>query len=266
MEHRPPDNPSLIARRLSDLKTLPRPVYGHAESLPNKPLGYRHSHPWVQLSYATQGVLRVQTSSGLFLAPPQRAVWIPAGIEHRVRYSAGTQINSLYIAARCAPRRESSCKVLEVSPLLRELIRDFGRFPVAYDESGPHGRLVAVLLDQVANAPETDLMLPLPADPRLRRLCSALQAEPASQEGLQAWALRLGVSERTLSRLFRQQTGLTFRLWRQRLRLLSALPLLERGDRVTDVALACGYEGISAFIAAFREQLGATPRELFPPR
>lgn len=267
MKHRQPDKNHPLARRLKELKELPRPIYGHAEGLPNKPLGYRHSHPWVQLSYSACGVVHVHTSLGLFVAPPQRAIWIPAGVEHQVRCSVDTQINSLYIAPSAAHQNSASCKVLGVSPLLRELIRSFGSFPIEYDEQGPHARLVQVLLDQIAIAPATGLQLPLPSDARLRRLCNALQANPGSREGLLQWASRLEISERTLSRLFRQQTGLTFRLWRQRLRLLSALPLLERGERVTDAALACGYESLSAFIAAFAEQFGATPGEFFsdPP-
>lgn len=104
-------------------------------------------------------------------------------------------------------------------------------------------------------------MLPLPQEPRLRRVCEALEAEPDSRDGLAAWRARLGCSERTLARLFRAHTGLNFRLWRQRLRLISALPRLEAGERVTDVAIACGYDSVSAFIASFREHLGVTPGE-----
>lgn len=265
MNYRQPDKIIAPALSLRELKTLPRPVYGHSEGLPNKPLGYRHKHPWVQLSYTAQGVIQVRTSSGLFVAPPQSAIWIPAGIEHQVRRLGDTQINSLYIdVAAAGAKQNSGCRVLGVNPLLRELIRRFGSLPVQYEESGPHGHLVQVLLDELANAPETGSMLPLPADPRLRTLCNALQASPDSRASLLQWAGRLGVSERTLSRLFVLQTGLTFRLWRQRLRLLTALPMLERGERVTDAALACGYESLSAFIAAFREQFGATPGEFFP--
>lgn len=102
-------------------------------------------------------------------------------------------------------------------------------------------------------------MLPLPQEPRLRRVCEALEAEPDSRDGLAAWRARLGCSERTLARLFREHTGLNFRLWRLRLRLISALPLLEAGERVTDVAIACGYDSVSAFFARFREHFGATP-------
>lgn len=262
MNYLRPDKTSTLRRDLAELKALPRPVYGHAEGLPNKPLSYRHSHPWVQLSYAAHGVVHVHTSNGLFVAPPQRAIWVPAGIQHQVYSSADTQINSLYIASE-ATSQNPTCKVLGVNPLLRELIRNFGSLPVEYDEQGPHGRLVQVLLDQLSSAPVAGLMLPLPNDARLRKLCDALQAHPDSQESLLQWATRLDVSERTLSRLFTQQTGLTFRLWRQRLRLLSALPLLERGERVTDAALACGYDSLSAFIAAFGEQFGTTPGEFF---
>lgn len=248
---------------LSTLTRLPRPVYGQAEALPNLALGYRHSHPWLQFSYASHGVLDVHTDSGRYLAPPQRAVWIPAGVEHRVRCSAHTLIRSLYITRDVIPVALHQCRVVEVSPLLRELIHTFSLLPVEYDECGSDGRLVRVLLDQLATAPEVASMLPLPADPRLQAITNRLQQQPDDPTTLADWAGQLGVSEKTLSRLFSQQTGLTFRLWRQRLRLFSALPLLEQQEPVTEVALACGYESISAFISAFSQQFGCTPGEFF---
>jgi AraC-like DNA-binding protein len=115
----------------------------------------------------------------------------------------------------------------------------------------------------LAAAPQVDLMLPLPLDPRLRQIYRSLNLHPEQQTTLGQWSQKLGVSEKTLSRLFLSDTGLTFRAWRQRLRLLSALPALEKGERVTDVALACGYESTSAFINAFRQQFEATPGEFF---
>lgn len=246
---------------LKSLKKLPRPVYGHVESLPNKVLSYRHRHSWGQLAYAAHGVLEVHTDTGRFVAPPQRAVWIPAGIDHRVCCGTKTCIRSLYID-RCIPGWAADrCRVIVVSPLLRELIRTFSTMSVEYEEHSAEERFVEVLLDQLAQAPEVELMLPLPNDPRLRRLCHNLQTHPERQSSLADWSQRFGISEKTLSRLFLRETGLTFRAWRQRMRLLSALPALERGERVTDVALACGYESLSAFIAAFREQFGRTPGE-----
>ncbi|NYT78018.1 helix-turn-helix transcriptional regulator [Alcaligenaceae bacterium] len=248
---------------LSGQQALPRPLYGRARSLPNQVIAYRHSHPWVQLSYALHGVVEVETDWGRFIAPPQRAIWVPAHIEHKVRCTADTRVRSLYVDPAVVPWGAAHCRVLVVDTLLRELIRRFSQLPVFYDEAGSDGRLAGVLLDQLESAPEADLMLPFPQDARLKKICSHLQEDPCSRIALRQWSSRLSVSEKTLSRIFVQQTGLSFRLWRQRLRLLSALPLLERGDRVTDVALACGYDSLSAFIAAFRQQFGATPGEFF---
>lgn len=248
--------------RLGELKRLPRPLYGHRESLPNRAIGRRHRHPWAQLSYAARGVVEVVTPTGRLVAPPSRAVWIPAGHPHGVRCSRNTEIRSLYVAPTACGGDWPTCRVLEVTPLLRELIRAFGELPVAYDEAGPEGRLVAVLLDQLACAPQSDLSLPWPSEPCLMALCQRIRTRPDAPHRLSEHARRLGVAERTLTRAFQAQTGLGFRRWRQRCRLFAALPRLEAGERVTDVALACGYESLSAFIAAFREEFGRTPGEL----
>lgn len=249
-------------QHLADLRQLPRRLYGHRESLPNRAISQRHHHPWAQLSYAVRGVIEVETPTGRFVAPPSRAVWIPAGHPHGVRCSQGTEIRSLYVAPAACGEDWSDCQILKVQPLLRELIRAFGELPVAYDEDGPAGRLVEVLLDRLTAAPSCDLGLPWPTDTRLRRLCQRLRDTPDDRRTLSDHAHRLGVSERTLSRAFLAQTGLGFRRWRQRCRLLAALPELEQGERVTDVALTCGYDSLSAFISAFREQFGTTPGEL----
>jgi AraC-like DNA-binding protein len=263
MKHRQSDTQSLETGDLKTLLTLPRPVYGHVLGLSNRAISQRHTHAWAQLSYATQGVIEVATGTGRFIAPPLCAVWVPAGTPHGVRCSSNTEIRSLYIAPTAITRPWTQCRVVAVTPLLRELIRAFSELPVEYDEHGENGRLVQVLLDQLAGAPEIGLALPWPADARLRKICADIQAHPDSYRSLGYYSKKLKLSERTLSRLFLQHTGLSFRLWRQRSRLLSSLPLLEQGNRVTDVALACGYDSMSAFIAAFRDQMGATPRDFF---
>ena len=261
MKHRQSDTPAVSQAELDALTALPRPVYGSIQGLPNVAIGHRHTHKWVQLSYAIRGVIEVSTATGRFVAPPHRAIWIPARVSHSVRSAPDTEIRSLYIDPD-AVAYHPACRVLVVTPLMRELIRTFSELRVEYDEEGSEGRLVRVLLDQLAAAPEADLALPWPNDRRLRKLCEELQAKPDSRKSLSDYSQQMQLSERSLSRLFVQETGLSFRRWRQRSRLLSSLPLLERGDRVTDVALACGYESMSAFVAAFREQMGMTPGEL----
>lgn len=259
MNCRVTDKQGDLLDRLAGLQSLPRPVYGRALSLPNQAIERPHAHPWVQLSYAARGVVSVETATARFVAPPNRAIWVPPGAMHRVACSANARINSLYLEADSVAPRPSG--VLEVSPLLKQLIVAFSRLPVAYDEAGAAGRLVAVLLDQLAIAPLCDLMLPLPQQPRLVGLCQYLRRHPADQQSLAGLSRQLDVSAKTLSRDFRQQTGLSFRQWRRRNRLLAALPMLETGQRITDVALACGYDSLPAFCAAFRGWLGQTPGE-----
>lgn len=259
-----PNGQSLFPeRRVPRLTCLPRPLYARTESLPQAVSTPRHSHPWVQLSYALEGVLHVHSATGSFTAPPQRAIWIPAELEHEVVSSPGTEMRSLYIDCAVSSWAPARCRVLEIDALSRELIRRFCDLPVEYDERGAEGRLAQVLLDQLRDAREVGLSLPLPQDGRLQRLCWALQAQPDDGRSLAQWSLALGASEKTLRRLFLRETGLTFRAWRQRLRLLHALAPLQRGERVTDVALSCGYESTSAFIAAFRRQFDQTPGEFF---
>lgn len=253
----------LTERQVPRLHQLPRPLFARIESLPHAASTARHSHPWVQLSYALKGVLHVHCAAGRFVAPPQRAIWIPAGLEHEVVSSPGTEMRSLYIdgaASHWAPPR---CRVLVIDSLCRELIRRFCELPVEYDEQGADGRLAQVLLDQLEAAGEVGMSLPLPRDLRLLQVCRSLQAQPDDDRGLAYWSQALELSEKTLRRLFLRETGLTFRAWRQRLRLLHALEPLQRGERVTDVALGCGYDSTSAFIAAFRQQFGETPGEFF---
>ncbi len=130
-----------------------------------------------------------------------------------------------------------------------------------YEESGADARLVEVLLDRLQSAPDVGLALPMPSDPHLKRLCAALLKRPAADESLAAWARRLQVSPRTLTRRFQHETGMGFRAWRQRMRMLHALPALERGESITTVALDHGYDSVSAFIAAFHKQFGSPPRQ-----
>lgn len=251
--------PLPIHRAVPELASLPRPLYARAESLPLSAATQWHSHPWAQLSYAIRGVLSVHTARGRFLAPPQRAILVPPDLPHAVVSSPSTEMRSLYIERSAISWAADHCKVLEINPLTRELISHFASLPSTYAEQSADGRLVAVLLDQLQAAAESSLYLPWPADPRLQSLCEALYQAPDLPQKLGDWANQLSLSEKTLTRLFQQHTGLSFRAWRQRLRLLSALPLLQRGERVTDVALACGYESTSAFIAAFRKHLDVTP-------
>lgn len=247
--------------QLEHLTQLPRPVYGHLDAITNTAISQQHSHPWGQLSFAVQGVLQIETATARYLAPPNQAVWIPAGISHGVSCSQNTQIRSLYIEPAAVNLSALACQVLQINPLSKELINAFSYLPEKYVEASADGRLVAVLLDQLAAATTSQLSLPWPKDRRLKKLCQLLASEPSTNLTLEELGFKLGVSSKTLTRLFLQETGMNFRQWRQRCRILAALPLLEAGLRITDLALACGYSSQAAFAAAFKEQLGVSPTQ-----
>jgi AraC-like DNA-binding protein len=251
-------------RQIPALETLPRPLYARVESLRAGSWTPPHRHDWVQFSYAISGVLGVHTAEGSFFAPPQWGVWIPAGVEHDVASSMRAEMRSLYVRKEDCSWAPERCRVLEVTPLARELIKSFCLLPSSYPQGeSSEARLVQVLLDQLAQLPEVGFSLPLPRHSRLLGLCNELIESPSQMITLQDWAGRLGTSEKTLMRLFQRETGLSFRGWRQRARLLSSLSALEEGDSVTNTALSCGYDSTSAFIAAFKNLFGFTPGELF---
>jgi AraC-like DNA-binding protein len=262
----PTNGQSGLQRQIPLLEKLPRPLYARAESLSAGSWTPRHRHEWVQFSYAISGVLGVHTAEGSFFAPPQWGVWIPAGLEHEVVTSMRSEMRSLYVRREDCQWAPGRCRVLEVTPLARELIKSFCLLPVEYPEGDScEARLVQVLLDQLAGLPEVSFSLPLPQHVRLLGLCNELIQSPEQVVTLSDWALRLNMSEKTLMRLFQRETGLSFRGWRQRMRLLSSLSVLEEGGAVTEAALSCGYDSTSAFIVAFKGLFGITPGELFKP-
>jgi AraC-like DNA-binding protein len=82
---------------------------------------------------------------------------------------------------------------------------------------------------------------------------------PSEERGLEELASQCGASGRTLARLFRKETGMTFVAWRKQLRLLEAIDLLGQGHSISQVAFEMGYQSTSAFIAMFHRTIGATP-------
>ena len=218
-----------------------------------------HSHPRGQLIYGISGVLTVITEAGRWVLPPERAVWVPAGMEHRSDIAGEVRMRSLFVTAEAAKALPRDCCVVTVPALLRELILEAVSVPKLYDIDGPDGRLMAVILDRLNRLEATPLYLPIPADPRLKRITDRLAVEPGIRAGLDAWAKKAGASARTLARLFVKETGLTFGAWRQQARLLKALEWLAEGRPVTAIALDLGYESPSAFIAMFRRAFGVPP-------
>lgn len=216
-----------------------------------------HFHDAPQLIYPGRGVLQVFTEAGTWIVPPLRAVWIPAGVAHSHRARGRTDLLSVAFAPSMHPFGEGGPVVVEVAPLLREAIIAL----TAGDQlpaSSEH-LLRELVLDQLHRVTVLPLELPRPRDDRLLRIVEQLSADPSDRRTLGQIGREVGASERTLSRLFRRETGMSFPQWRGQLRLQHAQLLLAEGASVTVTAHACGFRSTSAFIESFRAAFGATP-------
>lgn len=221
-----------------------------------------HSHDWGQLIYASSGIMRVRAAGRLWIVPPARALWAPAGLRHEIHARGDFAMRTVYLAPGTMEALPDECRAIDVTPLLRELLLHIVAIQLL-DEADPRHRAWAtVLIERLAAAETLPLSLPLPADPRAARAADLLQADPGGEIELAALAARSGASLRTLQRLFLAETGLRISEWRQRLRLIHAAGLLGAGGGVTEAGLAVGYGSTSAFIAAFRRQFGRTPARM----
>ena len=225
----------------------------------------RHAHPWAQLIYASVGVMRVRAAGRLWLVPPARAVWAPAGLEHELWARGDFAMRTLYIAPKIAVGLPEACVGLDVPPLLRELILHIVGLGMLHQEEPDHAALATVAISLLKAPTTLPSSLPWPGDPRALAAAELLLANPSEPLELTEVARRAGASARTLQRLFLEETGLGFAEWRQRLRLLHAATLLSEGLSVTAAGLEAGYASTSAFIAAFKKQLGRTPSRMLSP-
>jgi len=238
-------------------QTVPRPVAAMAKRFPPGFQITPHAHARDQLLYAVSGVMRVQTETEAWIVPPDRAVYLPAGTRHTVAIRDDLEMRTLYIDNGAGVAARPS--VLEMSDLLRALILALIEEPVVYDEDGRGGLIARLILIELAAARRLPLVVPMPTDRRLRRVCDALLANPENTASLEVLACEAGASARTLARLFKRQLNMGFAAWRQRVRFHNAVEALAAGDAIGQVARDNGYRSASAFSAACRKAMGMTP-------
>lgn len=241
------------------VETAPRPLVGFAADYPAGLQTGQHSHKRAQLIYAVTGVMRIDTPDMSYTVPPTLALVVPADMRHAVRMDGPVAMRALFLRADAASRAASRTRVIAVSPLLREVILAACAEPVAWPLGGRLHHLTELALDEIARAPAVKLGLPMPRDPRLCRVVAALGERPDDPRGLEALAVLGGASPRTLARLFRAETGLSFRQWRRQARMAEALQALSAGASPTRAAAIAGYGSQPAFGVAFRAVFGLTP-------
>jgi AraC-like DNA-binding protein len=240
-----------------------RPVRVRARSMPADAHFEPHRHAWAQLAYCSTGIVQVTAATPdevTYIIPPSRAVWIAPGALHSINVLEAAEFRTLYIDDSATPEGWSGCRVIVVSPLLREMIQALDTPPLAPRREA---MLTGLVLDELTQADTHALGVPMPhaqsGDKRLRALCEAVLRSPSERATLAEWAADIGASERTMARLFRDELGTSYQQWRQQAILAHALPLLARGTPVSQVAAASGYSSDSAFSAMFKAAMGQTP-------
>lgn len=219
-----------------------------------------HQHKKGQLVMPLSGFVTCTIANAIWMVPTNCAVWIPSKVMHSNRISLDSDVCMLFISPDVQGIPEKSC-TLSISPLLRESIIALSSVDQNYESQGRTARLVEVLLDELTVMPTEHFDFPIPLEPRLNKIAKEMYDDPSHRRSVGEWAKRFAMSERTLSRLVKQELGMTFGHWRSQLHIVLALQKLSSGDAVQRIAEDLGYESVSAFISFFKRTFGRSPKQ-----
>lgn len=219
-----------------------------------------HDHPQHQIVWAARGVLAVNVQDWHWILPPTRGLWVPAGTVHRTGASGETDMRGIFLEPSRSTIAWRHPTMFTVSGLLREL---FEHLTVGDVDAAERARAEAVVFDLMKPAEVVPIGARMPTDPRALRIAETLLATPADGRPLRDFCELASASERTLARVWVAETGLGFGRWRTQIRLAAALPLLADNAPLAGVAHRVGYATASAFIAAFRREVGISPGRYF---
>jgi AraC-like DNA-binding protein len=256
------DHPSTDLAKLADLTDLessPLAVVGFAARYRAGQVVPEHRHRRGHLIYASEGILRVEASTGHWLVPPTAAVWLRPEVLHRLITPVAVEAQGIYIREDAAVDLPSEDCVLHMSPLLRELVSAVTQLA---DQRTPSRRatlLGELFLEELRCQPRLPFYLPWPVDPEMQRVCEALARDPGDPATADHWAAQFAMSTKTFHRHFQKSTGATFGKWRQQMRLMSSLAMLLQGKPITQIALSSGYDSHSAYATSFKKQFGQSP-------
>ncbi len=234
----------------------PRPIVAFSGREPHGYYDPPHSHDRAQFSYRVEGFAVVKAGGRPILLAPGRGVWIPAGVVHEVSCRGPAAYNAFYATEAAVPQ-PAEVRVIEVSPLLQALFESLLQHEQTQIFDAHANLVMRLMLEEILRLPDIGAAVPvLPLSQRLRAICEALRGDPANGEGIDLWAARAGMSRRSFTRTFRDETGMSFGAWRHQLRMLSAMTWIEEGMPLHRVASALGYANVSSFSRAFDRDFG----------
>ena len=250
--------------RASALEARPEPIVAVGNSYPGGHTHPMHRHRRNQVLYASEGTMVVGTRQGTWVVPPQRAVWIPGGVDHEIRMIGNVSTRSVYLRDGVIEKPSGRCRVLGISPLLGRLLSEAVDLPVAYETDERASHIMGLIIIELESTAELPLNVPIPTNERLQSKCRSFLARPDVGDTIDEWAEELHMSRRAFPRLFRQQTGMSLSEWRLQAIVVAALSRLASGDAVTTIALDFGYANAGAFGSMFKRITGAAPSSYSP--
>ena len=240
----------------------PRPVSFRTESYAGGTVFPAKSQSWGELNYALVGVAELDIEGVRYLSPPHYAIWMPPDTMHEAWSRHDVRYVTVYVARELCDDLPQTPQTLSISPLLKAILADFAARNIGLPVTPEDLRMALVLVDQIRLAERCESYLPLSSDALLGPVLVALQAAPGDRRSLAEWARMMKTTERTLSRRCHHELAMSFNEWRQRLKLVAALAMLEDDMPVQKVALQLEYGSASAFIAMFRRLTGSSPMQM----
>ena len=216
--------------------------------------------------YASKGEIRVHTAENIWLIPPRCALWIPAFVEHSVTSLSDVRLSTALVEQNAANILGDKCFLVRMTNLLKELVLRLNQL----DEMQQNGMLYSedlqkslqlLIFEEIKQSPTFPIEIPWPKDKRLVLICEQLIKHPKHSKDLNTWSSIIGTSSRTLIRLFKKETGLSYRGWIQQMHIVLALSQLAQGQAISHIATLLGYTSTSAFSAMFKRHLGYSPQK-----
>ena len=244
-----------------DIQLIPQPISVLHREIPALAGVSQYRHQQIQCIYVHTGVLAVITEQGRFFIPPQQAIIIPADHLHEILAKTAVKLSIFNFNSDQACELSLTPHVIAINRLLNTLIIESESIPANYLWDSTEGRLLRLIRDKISIANTLDTFLPYPKDKRLTAITERLLKHPSLKSDLNFWGKFVNASPRTLSRLFKKETQITYSEWRQRLNVQIAIKHLSLDDNIGSIAKLLGYESSSAFIYMFKKQMGVSPNQ-----
>lgn len=246
-------------QQLQQIQDGARPLFAISEDHSNGAHIARHDHPVHQLLYAISGVVVARCGRSIFTLPPDRALWIPAGVTHSFRMHGQVRLRTAYFAKEYASELGASPTVLRVSALARELLLALVNKNQPRSATYIRQSILPMLIQELKDQSDDALGLELPSDPRAAKVARHFIKHPSDRTPVVELAETHAIGLKTLARRFLDETGLPPDSWRRAARMNEAVALLRSGQSVSEVSFELGFETLSGFSQSFKRHFDYLP-------